>query len=283
MKKRIYSLSINSTKKLDNTLPKKIWFLWLQGLENAPLLVRKCYESWVRHNPGWEIILLNEGNINSYMPPVQTVVTSQALSDILRINLLAKHGGVWVDATCFCMRPLDEWLFDNLSSGFFAFERPGPDRMLSSWFIAAEKYNYIASTYCNKVNLYWADNPEMKFIEDSRWRKLNRWLELWNRKVWFTDLTTKILKMHPYFWFHYLFEQIYLHDEHFKEIWDDTPKISADIPHTLLFAGIYNPLTTEIKAHIDNKVAPVYKLSWKEQPPVDLGGTVVGYLYPSAP
>jgi Capsular polysaccharide synthesis protein len=264
---------------LDNSLPKKIWFLWLQGLESAPLLVRKCYESWVMHNTGWEVIVLNEGNINNYMPPVQKGTTSQALSDILRVNLLAKHGGVWVDATCFCMKPLDEWLFHNLSSGFFAFDRPGPDRMLSSWFMAAEKYNYIASTYCNKVNLFWAENPGMQYIENSKWKKLNKQLQRMKRQIWFSKLTTRILKVHTYFWFHYLFEQIYLHDDNFKEMWDATPKISADIPHTLLFAGIYSPLTLEIKAHIDNKVSPVYKLSWKDEPPADLDGTVMGYLY----
>jgi len=268
---------------LNNTLPKKIWFLWLQGLENAPLLVRSCYESWVRHNPGWEIILLDESNINSYLPLVYSGATKQALSDILRINLLGEYGGIWADATCFCMKPLDEWLFGNLSSGFFAFERPGADRMIGSWFLAGSKYNYIIKTFQLKVNAYWADNPEMKFVEDSRWRKLNRRLERMNKKIWFTDLTTKILKVYPYFWFHFLFEQIYLHDKNFKEMWDATPKISADIPHTLYFGNMYNQLTPEIKAHIDNKVSPFYKLTWKFEPPADPEGTVMEYLFAHQP
>jgi len=264
---------------LDNTLPKKIWFLWLQGIENAPLLVRKCYASWVKRNPGWEVVVLDENNIGRYLPQQFSGITKQALSDVLRINLLAAHGGVWVDATCFCVQPLDEWLYDNMPYGFFAFDSPGPDRMISSWFIAAEKYNYICSTYRNKVNLYWAENPDIRFIDDAKWHKFKRRLEKMNRQIWFSKLTTKILKVYPYFWFHFLFEQIYLHDENFKAMWDATPKLSADIPHTLLFAGIYSPLNEELKAHIDAKASPVYKLSWKENIPEGLDGTVAGYLF----
>lgn len=38
------------------TIPKKIWFLWYQGLSEAPLVVKKCYESWKKYNPDWEVI-----------------------------------------------------------------------------------------------------------------------------------------------------------------------------------------------------------------------------------
>jgi Capsular polysaccharide synthesis protein len=269
---------------LNNILPKKIWFLWLQGLDNAPLLVRKCYESWGKHNPDWELILLDESNIKVYMPFAYERITKQALSDVLRINLLGEYGGVWADATCFCTKPLDEWLPEYMSTGFFAFDRPGPDRMVSSWFLAATRYNYIASTYKLKVNAYRHDNPGMQFVETSRWRFLNKQLAKMNRRVWFSDLTTKILKVYPYFWFHFLFEQIYLHDKNFKEMWDATPKISADIPHKLFFGGMYEPVTEELKTHIDNKIAPVYKMTWKYDPPADIDGTAVGYLFaPRAP
>lgn len=264
---------------MDKTLPKKIWFLWLQGLDTAPLVVRKCYESWVKHNPGWEIILLDENNIADHMPQSYNGATNQALSDILRINLLAKHGGIWVDATSFCNKPLDEWLYDHMSSGFFAFNSPGPDRMISSWFIASEKYNYISSTYQNMVNVYWKENPGMVYIENSRWKKYNKFLERRSRKIWFSFFVTNVLKVYPYFWFHFLFENIYLRDSSFKEMWDATPKFSADIPHKLQFDGLFKPITEEIKAEIDNKISPVYKLSWKLEQPENIEGTVLDYLF----
>jgi mannosyltransferase OCH1-like enzyme len=43
---------------------------------------------------------------------------------LARLCLLRTHGGVWVDATVFCRRPLDEWLPEHAASGFFAFANP---------------------------------------------------------------------------------------------------------------------------------------------------------------
>ena len=164
--------------------------MWLQGLDGAPLMVKKCHESWVKHNRDWELVLLDEQSIGEYIPQLPAGITKQALSDVLRINLLAKHGGVWVDATCFCMKPLEEWLYDYMQSGFFAFDRPGPDRMLSSWLIACNKYNYIASTYQNMVNLYWQENPNLRFVETSGWKFLNKTLLKLNTQVWFSAFVT---------------------------------------------------------------------------------------------
>jgi len=262
-------------------LPKKIWFLWLQGLVDAPLVVRKCYSSWLRHNPGWEVIFLDENNIGDFIPLPDISVTQQALSDILRINLLARYGGVWVDATVFCTKPLDEWLYQHMASGFFAFERPGPDRMISSWFIATEKYNYITQTYNNKVESYWSQNPGLVSIENSRWKFLQKYLDKRGPQVWFSSFVTKVLKVYPYFWFHYLFENIYLKDKEFQHLWDTTPKISADIPHRLQFAGLFNLVNEKIKEEIDSKISPVYKLTWKYDAEEYKEGTILAYLLDS--
>lgn len=265
---------------MDNNLPKKIWFLWLQGLDNAPLVVKKCYESWIKHNPDWELILLDEQSIGEYIPAFTDGVTKQALSDILRINLLAKHGGIWVDATCFCMKPLDDWLYDNMQSGFFAFDKPGPDRMLSSWFIACNKYNYIASTYQNMVNLYWQQNPHLKFIESSGWKFLNKRLQKLNTQVWFSAFVTNTLKVYPYFWFHYMFTNLYLRIKEFRDLWDITPKISADIPHRIQMTGLLAPMSAEVKQEIDNKISPLYKLTWRyDTEAAHKPDTVLDYLF----
>jgi len=266
---------------LKNNLPKIVWFLWLQGLENAPRLVKECYASWLRHNPGWEIIFLDENNIADHITLPVRQVTKQAYSDILRINLLAKHGGVWADATCYCNKPLDEWLYDNLTTGFFAFDRPVPDRMLGSWFLAGDKYNYIITTLQLSVNKYWNDNPDLVFIEDTKWKFLSKIIDWVDKRIWFSKLATEKMKVYPYFWFHYLFEFNYNRDNNFKEMWDATPTVSADIPHTMFSTGMFKPLSAEVKAHIDQKIAPLYKMTWKHTGPDNLDGTALGYLYKS--
>jgi hypothetical protein len=264
---------------LNNTdLPKTIWFLWLQGLENAPLVVQKCYASWLKHNPGWKIIFLDEANLPNYISLKPRQVTQQAFSDILRISLLAKYGGIWVDATCFCMQPLDEWLYRYMDTGFFAFNRPAPDRMLSSWFIASNKDNYITQTYQEAVQAYWDRNPDLTFFDNSRWRFLKRYLLRKSTMVWFSNFVTKVLRVYPYFWFHYLFENIYLENEKFRQLWYLIPKISADIPHKLQFEGLFNPLNENIKKEIDSKISPVYKLTWKYDQSAYKKGTILDYL-----
>jgi hypothetical protein len=256
---------------LKEELPKIIWFLWLQGMDDAPFIVQKCLESWLRHNPGWQVILLDRPNAREYIDleseigPIGDNVTPQAFSDILRINLLAKYGGVWADATCFCTKPLDDWLGANMETGFFAIERPAPDRMISSWFIASFKYNYIALTYKNKVNAYWRNNPDMRFFDSFSWQFLNRRLRRIKTGIWFSIFVNSILKVYPYFWFHYLFGFIYHRDARFREMWDSTPKFSADIPHKLQIAGLFNPINDDVRAHLGNKVSPMYKLTWRYQ------------------
>ena len=158
----------------DPLFTKKIWFLWLQGYEDMPELVRRCYESWHKYNPGWEIIFLDRDNVDDYVnvSPIfedrSARIYRVSQSEIIRINLLHQYGGVWVDATCFCCQPLDDWIGDYLDSGFFAFHRPGVDRMLSSWFLAAKKGNDLIRIYCEEVNAFWPSNKKIHLWIDKK-------------------------------------------------------------------------------------------------------------------
>jgi hypothetical protein len=260
--------------------PKTIWFLWLQGITQAPLVVRKCYESWLIQNKGWEIILLDRSNLRDYLNLPGFPSTDQALSDVVRINLLAQYGGIWVDATCFCNKPLDTWIYNYMDHGFFAFERPGPDRMISSWFIASCKQNYITNTFNKAVNGYWRANPKLIFFESSRWLFLKKYLPK-EPQQWFNFFYTRVLKIHPYFWFHFLFERIYLDDEKVRAQWNAVSKISADIPHSLQKAGLFKPLSNELKSEIDSGSSPVYKLFWQYNPSEVQSNSILNYLFNS--
>ena len=82
-------------------IPKTVWIMWQQGFANAPKLVQKCLESWRLHNPNWQIVLLDEQsirqyvNLNEIIGKNQEKITVQAISNLVRINILAKLGGVW--------------------------------------------------------------------------------------------------------------------------------------------------------------------------------------------
>ena len=55
-------------------------------------------------------------------------------ADVLRLNLLANHGGTWFDATCLQVAPMPA---ATLNSDFACFSR-GDSRMLASWFLHAD-------------------------------------------------------------------------------------------------------------------------------------------------
>ena len=114
--------------------PKVIWSLWLQGLEEAPDLVRACLASWTNRNPGWVHHLLTRDTLPLFLPEARNEgsllardLPPAALSDVVRVGLLSRFGGVWVDATCYCLHPLDDWLAEAMRAGFFV--QPGLRRV----------------------------------------------------------------------------------------------------------------------------------------------------------
>ena len=279
-------------KEANAEIPRIIWIMWWQGFDKAPDLVKKCYFSWKKHNPTWKIILLDEKNLDEYID-VQNIVninrrdiTIQKVSNILRINLLKKYGGVWVDATCFCCVPLDTWLSNYTKSGFFAFANPGKDRLFSSWFLVSGKNGYLISKYCDEHNLFWNRNcfsnqytKQGLFIVKQLSRILNR--NSYTTKWWFSWVVLKIIKVYPYFIFHYHFAKIIKEDTLFRRIWNETEKYSADIPHKVLSSGLLQPLSQEIKQYIDNSQSPLYKLTWKYKVDKFSEGCTLHYLLES--
>jgi hypothetical protein len=273
----------------NNGVPKIIWLLWHQGFENAPEVIQQCALSWSRHNPTWKVVLLNRHNLEEYVGVDELVgsnrqtISMQALSNIVRINLLARHGGLWVDATCFCCRSLDDWLGDCLASGFFAFSNPAPDRLISSWFLASRPDNSLTAAYCRAVNSYWDQNV---FPFQNRWlsrQAIKRIGKVLNRNsrlaaLWVHPKIARTLRLHPYHWFHYIFCRVITTDENSGQIWSRTRKISADIPHRLQLAGLTGPLASGLKKIIDDQTDPLYKLDWRHEKKDWPSGSVLDYL-----
>jgi Capsular polysaccharide synthesis protein len=242
--------------------PRYIWLYWAQGLSNAPDLVQRCYQSWQIANPGWDVVMLDDAEAEHFISWESLNVPSslQARSDVLRLALLARHGGVWADASCFCVRPLDEWLPEYMASGFFAFSNPGPDRMLSSWFLASEPRGPAISSWASAAQWYWGDGAPTRKMPSVR---LSVAATRAAPTLWFTPAVRSWLGVYPYHWLHYLFRRIYDHNPAVRTVWDATPKFSADIPHAALRKGLASPVDNEFRRAVDERQAPLYKLNWR--------------------
>ena len=123
-------------------MDKVIWMLWFQGWDNAPEANKICFETWKYHNPDWIVCGLDEHTLGRYidtsMIPSSLNRDITAQSDIIRLMLLEKYGGVWADSTVFCNKPLDDWL----PNGTFMFTKPNKFLDIASWYISAPKESY---------------------------------------------------------------------------------------------------------------------------------------------
>jgi hypothetical protein len=269
---------------------KTIWVLWFQGMAQAPYVVRKCYDSWVERNQEWNVVFLDKDVLadfraEGYLIPEYKGLSPQQASDLIRLSLLTHYGGVWADATCFCVSPLDDWLYPRLKSGFFAFSRPGRDRILSSWFLAAERDNYLVSSVYAFMLSYWTGHPIKRDQADVAVRVLARLLGLspQTRSLWFSRLIRETIGASPYFALHYGFEKVIREDDECSKIWRSTSKLSADGPHKLLAAGLMSAATPEIRQEIDSRDTPVYKTTWKIDDSKISSASVLGYLLSTPP
>lgn len=140
---------------------------WAQVWLQAPELSQRSRLSWERRNPGWTVLAMDLPAIDALLGPdwrkvdLPDSITPTALFNLVRLALLERFGGVWADATTFCVRPLDEWIDRHAESGFFAFDRPGPDRDLATWFLAARQGSTIIRRCGDASWTYWDGRTEM--------------------------------------------------------------------------------------------------------------------------
>jgi len=235
--------------RLRPDIPKIIWTCWFQGRQNAPPLVKTCLLSWERLNPGWELRCLDATNIEQYISVTQFLdlqtqsLTAASLSDVVRILLLHEFGGVWVDATVFCNRPLDEWLPEAAREGFFAFTALNPARVISSWFLCAAPGHDLAATWCRKTVGYWSNRRD-------------------------TD---------DYFWFHHLFRDACKADCRVAEAWSRIPKLGAEKPHALQIGGLMYRPAAAVRDKVDWTTA-VFKLTHRLPEGVLQPASLLDYL-----
>ena len=89
-----------------------IWWLWYQGSENAPDIVKICLESvkYYAKRMQYRVIELNTGNLFDYINLPNTIIDkwkagnigAANFSDLVRADLLANRGGYGLTRLCIC-------------------------------------------------------------------------------------------------------------------------------------------------------------------------------------
>ncbi len=89
--------------------PKIIWWCWLQGLDDAPQIVKACFNS-LKQLTGYSLKVIDNSNWREYLELPGYIVKKwekkqippALFSDLLRLELLIMYGGTWIDSTVFC-------------------------------------------------------------------------------------------------------------------------------------------------------------------------------------
>ena len=104
----------------------KICIYWEQGVDDAPYICNMCLKSWKKYNKNhFDIIALDNKNIENYLSNdvldilnrIKLNKSITASSDLLRVNLLANHGGFWIDATIMCTTPILKY-YDKIQTKY---------------------------------------------------------------------------------------------------------------------------------------------------------------------
>lgn len=135
--------SCNNIQKSQNGLKDCIWTAWLQGEENAPEVIKLTLASIRKNSNGHRVIVLTDKNIDDYIN-VSTKIKQKHINgemsnahyaDVVRIMILAKYGGLWLDATFLTTKPIGDECF---KPAFFSIKKGEEDNRYvtkGSWII----------------------------------------------------------------------------------------------------------------------------------------------------
>jgi hypothetical protein len=149
------------------------------------------------------------------------------MSDLLRLELLIRYGGTWMDATVFCSgKQYPKYMFD---SDLFVFQclKPGLDghcTSISNWFMTACSNHPILLLTRALLYQYWSNHT----------------------------------KLVDYFIFHDFFQMAI---EAYPEEWKNVVPFSNSVPHMLLLR-LFEPFKKEVFDGIMEQTC-IHKLTYK--------------------
>lgn len=169
LKKKLFNKCIadryweKEEKKSNNN---RIWVCWLDGIDKAPDIVKTCYASLKKNISDKEITIITKENFDKYVEIPEEIkkkwqsgiIGPAHFSDILRTEILIRHGGYWIDSTVYCtdssiMKYIDRQPLFLYSFYYFGFN---PEIMeANNWFIYSTTNNNILSLMRELLYEYW--------------------------------------------------------------------------------------------------------------------------------
>jgi mannosyltransferase OCH1-like enzyme len=146
-------------------IPRTIHHIWI-GPDPLPDAYQPWIASWKHHHPDWSHRLWTEENLPE--DPIRPEVCERLRhpverADILRLEILFRHGGVYVDTDLECLRPLD----DLIAGERFVGVNLKPGRMTNTLIAAAPGYPLMerALHTLRPLDTYWTAQSKRSIKE----------------------------------------------------------------------------------------------------------------------
>lgn len=239
---------IKNQKKIDDPQDKIKIFTYWHSEDNLPPIVQLCRENLKKYisNNKFDLILLNEKNYKDWLGSDELDfpdnISQAHFSDIMRMRLLDKWGGFWLDATCLLTKDFFEATKEIRKESQFYFTYTGS--RVGSWFIWSQKNNYITGM-------------------------INESLKLWhNKECYLTN----------YFMLHDIIEMLYWVDKNYQIQWNKMKKLHPKKSLNILNSYNYNKEDSEKILNDLLKDAFVHKLTYKYDVNKILKGSILDSL-----
>lgn len=143
----------------------KIWIMWWQGYNSAPKLVKKNIDIMTALFGKEKIQVITQENYKQFVDISPNIIKRlesgqfgiTGFSDVVRHNLLATHGGVWVDSTVVASELMQNFIEKRKYQNFLTLNE-GHDNYhyiskakWTTWFMGGKKgyplFQYISKFY----------------------------------------------------------------------------------------------------------------------------------------
>ena len=220
-----YCSESRSIFRMDRYVQNICWSYWESSSSPKPEIISFCERSW-KSNGGFDDIklltpltlpdYLGERDLPSHfehMPPVKK-------ANAIRLALLSKYGGYWLDAGVAVSSGVEDWVSEKLSEeGFFAFQGVGKDRLLATWFLASTRKNPFVAEWSRLYNEFFSRrrihevHSQTKSPSSLATHVLARLNGTWlrsspTRTALWAKPPLRWLPFYPYFIMHYLANKI---------------------------------------------------------------------------
>lgn len=232
---RISKINVHTISEISK-IQQPIWYCWLQGKENLPLIPRLCLDSLYKHAGSHPVKIVTLKNFHDYTEiPLHILdlyysghITHALFSDILRVSLIHQQGGLWMDSTMLVTQTLPPNIFEL---PLFSIRTKEFGNFVSrcrwtGFCLAGQKYNILGKLLCESFNEYF---KKEKYSID-------------------------------YFLIDYLINIIYEHNEIVRKMIDNIPFNNENV-HSLTKL-LPNPYNEDVFSSLTQNTC-LFKLSWK--------------------